>query len=123
LNQLNLNTTLNHNLFSEFQLCVNKLYQSKDGQFILQKYQSDFSEYKISNRNTTHTSHFRLDRTFILNNERWLIDYKYHANDKDLTETANYYRTQLNNYANFFDEAVIHKSIYFLKQGKLVTLN
>ena len=123
LNQLNLNTALNHNLFSEFQLCVNKLYQSKDGQFILQKYQSDFSEYKISNRNTTHTSHFRLDRTFILNNERWLIDYKYHANDKDLTETANYYRTQLNNYANFFDEAVIHKSIYFLKQGKLVTLN
>jgi len=86
-------------------------------------YDDDRSEFKVSHYHEGELWNYRIDRTFLKNNERWIIDYKYHKNDNDdLNKIALKYQQQLNLYAKFFNEKKIKKAVYFLRQSKLVEI-
>jgi len=70
-----------------------------------------------------------IDRTFIEDGIRWIIDYKSVSLESNLADSelkiiAEQYHTQLEDYATLFaDQATpIQKAILFLSLGKLVIL-
>lgn len=110
-------------LKAEVKFCIDNLNSTNSGIFIKQMYDDDHSEYKVSHYYEDELWNYRIDRTFVRNNERWIIDYKYHKNDNDdLNKTALTYEHQLNLYAKFFNEKTIKKAVYFLRQSKLVEI-
>lgn len=110
-------------LKAEVKFCIDNLNNTNAGTFIKQMYDDDHSEYKVSHYLEGDLWSHRIDRTFLKNNERWIIDYKYHKNDNDdLNKTALKYEHQLNLYAKFFNEKKIKKAVYFLRQSKLVEI-
>tara|TARA_Y100000022_G_scaffold200747_1_gene218461 strand:+ start:6828 stop:9824 length:2997 start_codon:yes stop_codon:yes gene_type:complete len=122
LNSLNIDKSLNHKeIVSESMICINNIHQTESGQKILKKYDDDQCELKISVPNKNQTS-YRVDRTFLINNERWIIDYKYHKEEHNLKSLALNYKNQLNRYASFFNDQNIRQFIYFLKQGELIEI-
>ena len=71
--------------------------------------------------------YFVIDRTFIEDNIRWIIDYKsvsLEVNSIDLQVHAAFHNTQLAGYATLFahEKLPIKKAIFYLSLGKLVTL-
>lgn len=122
LNSLNIDKSLNHKeIVSESMICINNIHQTESGQKILKKYDDDQCELKISVPNKDQINH-RVDRTFLINNERWIIDYKYHKEEHNLNSLALNYKNQLNRYASFFHDHNIRQFIYFLKQGELIEI-
>jgi len=110
-------------LKAEVRFCIDNLHNTNTGTFIKQMYDDDHSEFKVSHYHEGELWNYRIDRTFLKNNERWIIDYKYHKNDNDdLNKTALKYQQQLNLYAKFFNEKKIKKAVYFLRQSKLVEI-
>lgn len=102
---------------------IDRLHNSKDGSILTKQYINDQSEYKISYQHDDQLHHYRIDRTFLINpDERWIIDYKFHNNDDNLKKIIQAYSKQLDKYADFFNEPIIRKKVYFLKQGKLLDL-
>jgi ATP-dependent exoDNAse (exonuclease V) beta subunit len=70
-----------------------------------------------------------IDRTFVENGERWIIDYKsthlgQDASDAALENEARQYRPQLERYAGLFavEGLPVRKAIFFLAHGKMVEL-
>ena len=66
-----------------------------------------------------------IDRTFIADGTRWVVDYKLtQAEDFDLAREAELHRPQLERYAALFNNAVqpVKKAVFFLSLGKLVEL-
>ena len=68
-----------------------------------------------------------VDRTFIEDNIRWIIDYKsvsFEVDTSDLQAHAAFHNTQLAGYAALFahEKLTIKKAIFYLSLGKLVTL-
>ena len=122
LNCLNIDKSLNHKeIVSESMICINNIHQTESGQKILKKYDDDQCELKISVPNKDQTN-YRVDRTFLINNERWIIDYKYHKEEHHLNSLALNYKNQLNRYASLFNDHNIRQFIYFLKQGELIEI-
>lgn len=122
LNSLNIDKSLNHKeIVNESMICINNIHQTESGQKILKKYDNDQCELKISVPNKDQTN-YRVDRTFLINNERWIIDYKYHKEEHNLNSLALNYKNQLNRYASFFNDCNIRQFIYFLKQGELIEI-
>jgi len=122
LNILNIDKSLNHkDIVNESMICINNIHQTESGQKILKKYDDDQCELKISIPNKDQTN-YRVDRTFLINNERWIIDYKYHKEEHNLNSIALNYKNQLNRYASFFNDNKIRQFIYFLKQGELIEI-
>jgi ATP-dependent helicase/nuclease subunit A len=71
-----------------------------------------------------------IDRTFVENNIRWIIDYKTiqlseNIDDVALKAIANQYQNQLDEYATLFQTQtlLIQKAIFFVSVGRLVLLN
>jgi hypothetical protein len=68
-----------------------------------------------------------IDRTFIDNGVRWIIDYKSLElnHDTNLQLTAEQYREQLETYANLFanEGLPVQTAILFLSLGKLIKIN
>ena len=71
-----------------------------------------------------------IDRTFIENGERWIIDYKTvrfepDAPESELKARAEIYRQQLERYAALFDGKglPIRKAVFFIAHGRLVELD
>jgi hypothetical protein len=63
------------------------------------------------------------DRTFIENNVRWIVDYKFTKNS-DLEKVALSYRSQLEGYKKIYEhDRNINLAIYFINHGRLITLN
>ena len=122
LNSLNIDKSLNHKeIVNESMICINNIHQTESGEKILKKYDDDQCELKISVPNKDQTN-YRVDRTFLINNERWIIDYKYHKEEHNLDSLAQNYKNQLNRYASFFNDYNIRQFIYFLKQGELIEI-
>ena len=122
LNSLNIDKSLNYKeIVNESMICINNIHQTESGQKILKKYDNDQCELKISVPNKDQTN-YRVDRTFLINNERWIIDYKYHKEEHNLNSLALNYKNQLNRYASFFNDHKIRQFIYFLKQGELIEI-
>lgn len=108
--------------------------QSEDGQWILKTPEQAFSELSLmqshipdaENLIPLKIQNYRIDRTFIANGIRWIIDYKLTLTDKNinLTQTANSHAPQLARYANLYKEEnlPIQQAVLFLSLGVLIKI-
>jgi ATP-dependent helicase/nuclease subunit A len=111
-----------------FELLQNTL-ASEHGRWVLQDRESAASELAIETATDNEVSKKIVDRTFIENGIRWIIDYKSVALAKDMTDLAlkaiaEQYRTQLETYESLFvsENKPIQKAIFFVSLGKLIEL-
>ena len=103
---------------------------SDTGRWILQSRPNSHAELALTNVDLSENgavAHHVIDRTFVDNGSRWIIDFKtlagYGADDLEgLKERANGYRAQLDRYAGLFaDQALpVRKAIFFPLQGAFV---
>lgn len=102
---------------------------SEQGQWVLQNRASAASELAIEfNSDQTATKKI-IDRTFIEDGTRWIIDYKSVELPKDSSEIslkaiAMQFQTQLDDYASLFESEglPIQKAIFFVSIGRLLLL-
>jgi ATP-dependent helicase/nuclease subunit A len=102
---------------------------SKQGQWVLQNRASAASELTIEFNNNQTAVKKIIDRTFIEDGIRWIIDYKSIALAEDSSETslkaiATQYQAQLDDYASLFESQnlPIQKAIFFVSIGRLLLL-
>lgn len=102
---------------------------SEQGRWVLQVRDSAASELAVAIAENDSIATHVIDRTFIENGERWIIDYKSAQLDESLADAAlsqqaENYRSQLERYAAVFMEEglPIRKAVFFLALGKLVEL-
>lgn len=107
---------------------LNVTMTSEDGQWLL-KARGD-AELAITSMQLGEVKNYIIDRTFIEENARWIIDYKTIDLAPDLPAstiktTAQNYQEQLKNYATLFaDEGKqIKCAVFFMAIGKLVLLD
>jgi ATP-dependent exoDNAse (exonuclease V) beta subunit len=100
---------------------------SEDGQWVLQTRHEAASELVIESFSNVDIEMKIIDRTFIENGVRWIIDYKSLelSNNGNLQFTAEQYREQLEAYAQLFanEGLPIQTAILFLSLGKLIKVN
>lgn len=103
--------------------------QSKDGRWILQPHPSATSELALVTADGARTGMHVIDRTFIADGVRWVVDYKSARlgeglQENALAQLAERYRPQLERYAGLFrNEALpIRKAVFFLALGRMVEL-
>ena len=102
---------------------------SKDGQWVLTKHAQAQSELALQAIENDEISTKVIDRTFIANGNRWVIDYKTMAieNSQDVAAIegiAMQFKPQLAGYALLFahEDLPIKQAIFFLSIGQLVVL-
>lgn len=102
---------------------------SVDGQWVLKARPDAGAELGITCYHHDGIKSYVIDRTFIEDGVRWIIDYKSVALEKNLADSelsaiAQQYKPQLDNYAMLFaDEMLpIKKAIFFLSLGRLCML-
>jgi len=101
------------------------------GQWVLQNHQEAVSELSLMQSQEDGVKNHIIDRTFITNGTRWIVDYKLTtlnenddlAND-NLAKVAEQHRPQLERYASLFASAglPIKMAVLFLNLGELVEL-
>ncbi len=103
---------------------------SEQGQWVLQTRASAASELAIEFNHNQTTAKKIIDRTFIENGTRWIIDYKSVELAKETSEDqleviAGQFQTQLDDYAALFQSEglPIKKAIFFVSIGRLVVLS
>ena len=127
--------------------------KSADGQWVLQHHEQAASELSIYNTDiyneainssalsnsafsnvlaSADIQNHRIDRTFIYEGTRWIIDYKFTQQDEasDLKQLAASHQAQLNRYAELFKNQAllknqalpIQQAVLFLNFGKLIRL-
>ena len=108
---------------------LKQVVDSKDGRWILQKRENSDDELAISRADKQLVSTHVVDRTFVEDGVRWIIDYKSLSLDADAIDAAlgaiaEQYQPQLSRYASLFvDEGLpIKKAILFLSIGRLAIL-
>jgi ATP-dependent exoDNAse (exonuclease V) beta subunit len=98
---------------------------SEQGRWVLQTRANAATEFAVTTTAKDILSTHIIDRTFIENNERWIIDYKSSELNTDyMTQEAEYHRPQLERYAALFanEGLPVRKAVFFLSAGKLVEL-
>jgi ATP-dependent helicase/nuclease subunit A len=102
---------------------------SEQGQWVLQNRESAASELTIEFNNNQTAVKKIIDRTFIEDGIRWIIDYKSIALAEDSSETslkaiATQYQAQLDDYGSLFESQnlPIQKAIFFVSIGRLLLL-
>jgi ATP-dependent helicase/nuclease subunit A len=102
---------------------------SEQGKWVLQSRASAASELAIEFNSDQTTAKKIIDRTFIEDGTRWIIDYKSVELPKDSSEIslkaiAAQYQTQLDDYASLFESEglPIQKAIFFVSIGRLLLL-
>jgi len=107
----------------QIKIAIHKLKTTQDGQWITNQFEDDLSEMKYSIDNLGQSISLIPDRTFIENNVRWIVDYKFTKNS-DLEKVALSYQSQLEGYKKIFEhDRNINLAIYFINHGRLITLN
>lgn len=103
--------------------------RSADGQWVLQAREGADAEVAWSYADASELKRYVVDRTFMENGVRWIIDYKTVALPADISEEqlraqVARYRLQLDNYASLFADqgTLVRKAIFFLALGRLVEL-
>jgi ATP-dependent helicase/nuclease subunit A len=102
---------------------------SEAGQWVLASRGSAASELALATADGSQFATHVIDRTFVEDGVRWVIDYKsarLDAVEEDaLTREAARYRPQLERYAALFleDGLPIRKAVFFVAHGKLVELD
>ncbi|MCB5187156.1 UvrD-helicase domain-containing protein [Methylobacillus caricis] len=103
--------------------------QSEDGRWVLKPRGTAAAELAMGTMDETGIRHLVVDRTFIDNGERWIIDYKSTrflagAEMAAISQAAEVYRTQLEAYATLFagEGLPIRIAVYFMSLGRLCEL-
>lgn len=102
---------------------------SEDGQWVLKTRDQANVELGLTNVQNGEVENHIVDRTFIEDNIRWIIDYKtvalpVDASQEALKSAAENYRTQLETYASLFENEGLQVkcAIFFMHIGKLMQL-
>ncbi len=111
------------------QRILQQTLNSADGQWVLQARPDAESELGITRSQQDAVKSYVIDRTFVEDGIRWIIDYKsvslaHDVTDGELSVVAAQYKTQLENYSMLFahETKPIKKAILFLSIGKLVII-
>lgn len=98
--------------------------QSEAGQWVLKFRSSAASELAILSQMDNEIKKQVIDRTFVEDNVRWIIDYKTAVPDADELAAAELYRAQLESYAALFkhEGLPVKCAILFMRIGKLAEL-
>jgi len=111
------------------QRILQQTLNSADGQWVLQARPDAESELGITRSQQDAVKSYVIDRTFVEDGIRWIIDYKSVLLMPDMAESelkavAAQYKAQLENYAMLFAHETypIKKAILFLSIGKLVMI-
>jgi len=111
------------------QRILQQTLNSADGQWVLQARPDAESELGITRSQQDAVKSYVIDRTFVEDGIRWIIDYKSVILMPDMAESelkavAAQYKAQLENYAMLFAHETypIKKAILFLSIGKLVMI-
>ncbi len=102
---------------------------SEQGRWVLQARDGAVSELAVATAENDGIAMHVIDRTFVENGVRWIIDYKSAQLDASLADAAlsqqaENYRPQLERYAAVFmqEGLPIRKAVFFLALGKLIEL-
>ena len=102
---------------------------SEDGQWVLKKRAHTNAEFALTNMQYGEVKNYVVDRTFIEDDTRWIVDYKTIELASDaspylLHSVAENYREQLENYSTLFvnEGLPIKRAILFMNIGKLVPI-
>jgi len=110
----------------QVQTALQRTIDSEAGQWVLKPRAIAMSELSVMLLTDTGVKNLVIDRTFVENRIRWIVDYKLTTLDEneDLTVVAEQYRQQLEGYAHLFasEGLQIKYAIYFLSVGSLVEL-
>jgi ATP-dependent helicase/nuclease subunit A len=109
---------------------LNATLNSEVGQWVLQSHAEAVSELSLSQTQVDGVKSHVIDRTFIVDGVRWIVDYKLTSSydvlnsSADLITLAEQHRSQLDRYAGLFsgEGLAIKKAVLFLSVGKLVEL-
>jgi len=103
--------------------------ESETGRWILQKREQGSYEYALSSAEEDGISTHIMDRTFVEDGVRWIIDYKSTRFAEDVSESelqrqAELHGDQLRRYGRLFvhEELPIRTGVFFLSVGRLVEL-
>lgn len=114
---------------SRVNLLLKTALESEHGQWILQSRENAASELAIESAFQQTVTKKIVDRTFIEDDIRWIIDYKSTALAHDIAEPAlkaiaKQYQEQLDGYEKLFKQErwPIQKAIFFVSLGKLVNI-
>jgi ATP-dependent helicase/nuclease subunit A len=101
---------------------------SEAGRWILRSREQGGHEYALSRADEDGVSTHIMDRTFVEEGVRWIIDYKStrfaEGADNALLEQAEQYRPQLQRYAGLFagEDLPVRMAVFFMTVGRLVEL-
>ena len=102
---------------------------SEQGRWVLQGREGAVSEWAVATTEGEGIANHVVDRTFVDQGVRWVIDYKSVSMQDDalasLVQQAERYRPQLERYAGLFREEglPVRKAVFFLAHGQLVVLD
>lgn len=98
---------------------------SEAGQWVLQAHEQAASEFALATWENGQLRHHVIDRTFVADGVRWIVDYKSARLRQASGEAAETWRPQLERYARLFREEglPVRKAVFFLASGKLVEVN
>lgn len=97
---------------------------SEDGQWLLARHEGAGAEMALARAEEEGASRHVIDRSFVADGARWIIDYKSVAVAGDAAAHAERYRPQLERYAGLFAGAglPIRLGVFYTALGKLVIL-
>lgn len=98
---------------------------SDTGRWLLAAHPEAAAEQGWTSADAAGLSHHVIDRSFIADGARWIIDYKTaRLPDAELAARAESHRPQLERYARLFagDPLPVRAAIYFPLQGRLIEL-
>ena len=103
---------------------------SKQGQWVLQQHEAAACELEVLRQEGAVIRRYVVDRTFVEQGTRWIIDYKSARLGETMAETAlaqaaELYRPQLAQYAALFahESRPVRIAVFFLSIGQLVELD
>ena len=97
---------------------------SEDGRWVLQQREGAASELALQKVSHGDTPTQVVDRTFVEDGTRWIIDYKTAQPAGDLAAHAEQYREQLERYADLFarEGLPVRAAIFYIAPGRLVEI-
>jgi ATP-dependent helicase/nuclease subunit A len=111
----------------QVQSLLSKTLRSAQGQWVLQAHSDAMSELALQSLAGAPTK--IIDRTFIADGQRWIIDYKTTALEPSISEAklqslSEQYRPQLTGYAELFahEGLTIQKAVFFVSVARLVLI-
>jgi ATP-dependent exoDNAse (exonuclease V) beta subunit len=99
-------------------------FASQDGRWLLARHEAAGAELALASAQADGVALHVVDRTFVDQGVRWIIDYKTAEAGDDPAVHAERYRLQLERYASLFEAETlpIRMGIYYVRSGRLVEL-